>query len=182
MEKVCTECHTASRADEELRRGDAVRSQSLHLVKEAEKVLWVLDDGELLDPMPADRPPNPLAGPVLVTDGRMLYEDTSRIETLFFKMKKFDLAKTVKGAYHQNPAYTHWYGNAELKMDLVDIRSEASRLKKEMEPKAPPAVADRREETGRKLQVLKNRFDRGAITAEDYAREKAALLKESARP
>ena len=128
--------------------------------------------------MPADRPPNPLAGPVLVTDGRMLYEDTSHIETLFFKMKKFDLSKTVKGAYHQNPAYTHWYGNAELKMDLVDIRSEASRLKK----KAPPAAADGGEETGRKLKVLKNRFDRGAITAEDYARKKAALLKGSACP
>jgi len=45
-------------------------------------------------------------------------------------MKKYDYARTVKGAYHQNPAYTHWYGNAELKMDLVDIRAEASRLRK----------------------------------------------------
>jgi hypothetical protein len=129
--------------------------------------------------MPTARPPHPLRGEVLVTDSQMLYEETSHIERLFFKMKKYDLAKTVKGAYHQNPAYTHWYGNAELKMDLIDIDAEATRLReRKQSPAAVVAPSGEEDKTIEKaLEVLKNKFDRGALSAEDYAREKGELLE-----
>ena len=173
MVRICGSCHAPGFAKRELDRGDQVRSQSLAIVKEAEKIIWDLNDRGMLDPMPADRPPHPLSGPRLVTDNQMLYEDTSHIERLFFKMKKYDYARTVKGAYHQSPAYAHWYGNAELKMDLVDIKSEASRLK---ERKRGAAVASP-EDAEDQLKTLKNKFERGAISAEEYAKGKAEVLE-----
>jgi hypothetical protein len=180
MLQVCNQCHAPEFGKKELARGDAVRNQSLAIVKEAEKIIWDLQDHGLLDPMPADRPAHPLSGPKLVTDNQMLYEDTSHIERLFFKMKKYDYARTIKGAYHQNPAYAHWYGNAELKMDLVDIKAEASRLQE----RGGKGAANRAG-TGKTgvlsveedLRALKNRFERGAINETEYNREKAILLE-----
>lgn len=178
MLAICSDCHGERFARRELERGDAVRLQSKALVQEAEEIIWDLADRGLLDPMPQERPPHPLSGKRLVTDSQMLYEDTSRIERLFFKMKKYDLAKTVKGAYHQNPAYTHWYGNAELKMDLVDIRAEASRLREsggaDREVTVPAA-----DTTEQQLQILKKKYERGAISDEAYRAEKARLLEEA---
>jgi hypothetical protein len=177
MLQVCVTCHAEKFARSELARGDAVRTQSLALVKEAEKILWDLADRGLLDPDPKNRPPHPFAGHNLVTDSQQLYEDTSHIERLFFKMKKYDLAKTVKGAYHQNPAYAHWYGNAELKMDLIDIRAEADRLRRRGEPVQPAAVKENAPAAiESELRALKNKFDRGALSADAYGREKQKLL------
>ena len=171
MVQICSSCHAPSFARRELERNDQVRSQSLAILKEAEQIIWDLNDRGLLDPMPSERPPHPLSGPRLVTDSQMLYEDTSHIERIFFKMKKYDYARTVKGAYHQNPAYTHWYGNAELKMDLVDIKGEASRLKERK--KATPEAFSAEDE----LKALKSKFDRGAIGEEGYLTEKAKVLE-----
>ncbi|NIQ94098.1 MAG: hypothetical protein GWO11_08595 [Desulfuromonadales bacterium] len=187
MVGICVQCHSENFAATELARGDAIREQSLKLVEEAERIIWDLADRDLLDPMPRDRPPHPLRGNVLVTDSQMLYEDISHIERLFFKMKKYDLAKTVKGAYHQNPAYTHWYGNAELKMDLADIRSEASRLKRQAGLKSAPvdssagkqyrkAGQQKDKDIEKSLEVLKKKHGRGAISDEEYRRQKKVLL------
>jgi hypothetical protein len=178
MLQICNQCHAPEYARKELVRGDAVRTQSLAILKEAEKIIWDLSDRSLLDPMPDQRPEHPLSGKKLVTDAQMLYEDTSHIERIFFKMKKYDYARTIKGAYHQNPAYAHWYGNAELKMDLVDIKAEASRLRERggmkpesKKPTAPEASADM------ELRVLNNRVKRGEITESEYAIEKAKVLE-----
>lgn len=172
MVKICSACHAPNFAARELARGDAVQKQSIAIVKEAEKIILDLADRGLLDPMPENRPPHPLSGNKLVLDSQLLYEDTSHIERLLFKMKKYDYARTIKGAYHQNPAYTHWYGNAELKMDLVDIKAEASRLRKAGRTATP--------ETGTgveaELKTLRNSLERGAISEEEYRKQKQLLL------
>jgi len=173
MIKICSECHAPNFASRELSRGDAIQKQSATIVKEAEKIILDLSDRRLLDPMPENRPPHPLSGNSLVIDSQLLYEDTSHIERLLFKMKKYDYARTIKGAYHQNPAYTHWYGNAELKMDLVDIRAEASRLRR-AGGKGPAAGAG--ETGGEGLKVLQRKLERGGITPEEYETEKRKLL------
>ena len=182
MLKICSDCHASAFARRELERDDAIRGQSIAIVKEAEGIVWDLSDRKLLDPMPDRRPPHPLSGGVLVTDSQMLYEDTSHIERLLFKMKKYDYARTVKGAYHQNPAYLHWYGNAELKMDLVDIRSEASRLKQAGEVRellrTGQGAATPQGSLEERLKVLKNKAERGALSPEEHAREKERLLRE----
>lgn len=174
---ICTECHAPSFVQRELAADDAIRVQSGALTKEADAIVWDLFDRGLLDPMPADRPPHPLSGKTLVTDAQLLYEDNSHIERLLFKMKKYDWAKTVKGAYHQNPAYAHWYGNAELKMDLVDIRAEASRLKSASAPAATAATEAVEKKIEMELKALKSKFERGALSTEAYAKEKLKLLE-----
>lgn len=180
MLQVCNQCHAPEFARKELARGDAVRSQSLVILKEAEKIIWDLSDHGLLDPMPEQRPEHPLNGRKLVTDNQMLYEDTSHIERLFFKMKKYDYARTIKGAYHQNPAYAHWYGNAELKMDLVDIKAEANRLRERGEAhvagNGENKVADPAAVAEEALRALKNKVERGAMSEEEYGVEKAKVL------
>ena len=180
MLEVCSRCHSKNFTEQELANADAIRAQSRGLVNEAEKVIWNLADRGLLDPMPVDRPPHPLRGATLVTDSQMLYEDTSHIERLFFKMQKYSLAKTIKGAYHQNPAYTHWYGNAELKMDLVDIKAEARRLERAGQQPATPSEAASEQTTAveKELANLKNKVDRGAISQEEYRQKKQQLLDE----
>lgn len=178
MLAICGECHAPVFAARELARGDAVRDQSLALVKEAEGIIAALNDEGALVPMPDRRPPHPLSGNQLVLDAQMLYEDTSHIERLFFKMKKYDLAKTVKGAYHQNAAYTHWYGNAELKMGLVDIRSEAARLRERKERGGDARRPDGRRRVEEQLEALKKKAARGAITAEEAERERTRLLQQ----
>ena len=162
MIDICSRCHAPGFARRELAAADKIREQSLVIVQEAIEVVEDINDRDLLDPRPADRPGHPQRGHVLVTDGQMLYEDYSHIERLLFKMKKFSLAKTVKGAYHQNPAYTHWYGNAELKMDLVDIRAEASRLRKSAVIPAARAENEAGSSVDKELKLLKRRFERGA--------------------
>ncbi|NVN99545.1 MAG: hypothetical protein HXX17_09490, partial [Geobacteraceae bacterium] len=119
-----------------------------------------------------NRPPHPLSGNQLVIDSQLLYEDTSHIERLLFKMKKYDYARTIKGAYHQNPAYTHWYGNAELKMDLIDIKAEAGRLKK---GRAQGAVSNK-PTVEEELKTLEKKLARGAISDMEYQAEKKKVL------
>ncbi|HEY6838160.1 MAG TPA: multiheme c-type cytochrome, partial [Geobacteraceae bacterium] len=64
MLSVCGGCHAVSFARRELERGDAIRGQSLAIVKEAEGIIHDLDDRRFLDPMPDQRPPHPLSGAV----------------------------------------------------------------------------------------------------------------------
>jgi hypothetical protein len=174
---LCRTCHAESFARKELARGDTVREQSQGLVKEAEEIIGDLADHNMLDPMPDHRPPHPLKGSQLVLDNQMLYEDTSHIERLLFKMKKYDFARAIKGAYHQNPAYTHWYGNAEIKLDLIDIRSEASRLRERKKGGASELDTASGGTVEERLRTLKRKLERGALTPVEYEQQKQRLLE-----
>ena len=181
MLSVCIQCHSRSFSERELTSGDAILEQSKALIKEAADIIRDLADHDLLVPSLQERPEHPLRGRELVLDAQMLYEDISHVERLFFKMKKYDLAKTVKGAFHQNPAYTHWYGNAELKMTLVDIKAEAARLHASdatRDVKAQKQVEqDLYLPLEEELQILKRKHDRGAITADQYRERKQELFE-----
>jgi len=174
MLDICISCHARSFAERELKNADAVRRQTLALVEEARKIIRDLDDRGLLDPGPKERPAHPQRGDRLVLDGAMLYEDISHIEALFFRMNKFAAAKTFKGAYHQNPDYTHWYGNAEVKLLLNDIQGEARRLK---ERGQIPASDDR---PGEELtfEVLQKRHERGELSDAEYQEKKRQVLEQ----
>jgi hypothetical protein len=178
---ICTQCHAKSFSERELSQVDVILEQSQALVKEAETVIRDLADHDLLVPSLLNRPEHPLRGRELVLDDQMLYEDISHVERLFFKMKKYDLAKTVKGAFHQNPAYTHWYGNAELKMTLADIKAEAARLKAPVSVRnatvEKEAASDPYLSLEEELQILKRKHDRGAITSEEYRDSKQELFE-----
>ncbi len=175
MLDLCQKCHARGFAARDLNNVDAVRLQTLALVAEAQSIIRDLDDRGYLDPSPADRIAHPQRGAELVLDGDMLYEDISHIESLFFRLNKFAAARTIKGAYHQNPDYTHWYGNAEVKLLLNDIKGEANRLRERgggTRVSAGGALGEKA------LEVLKRRHARGELSEDDYADKKRQILEQ----
>jgi len=177
MLELCRQCHAPSFAARELKRADAVRAQTLALVEEARAIIRNLDDHGWLDPSPRQRVPHPQRGQELVLDGAMLYEDISYIESLFFRLNKFAAAKTFKGAYHQNPDYTHWYGNAEVKLLLNDIKGEARRLQ-ERAGQGGQNLPTRNSDPEQTLEVLQRQYQRGERDADAYRKAKQQVLEE----
>ena len=56
----------------------------------------------------------------------MKIRNLNAIEKMYFTAMKYENVKTWKGAYHQNPDYTHWYGWSALVMTLGEIGDEAT--------------------------------------------------------
>lgn len=130
MVTICMNCHSERFAKHKLSVADGIKVVSDGIVGEAITVIKGLYNDGLLNPMPEDRPENPFVGKKLLLTGHMLYEQTSGIEAIFFEMYKFDLIHAWKGAYHFSPDWSHWYGNAPLKLRLVRIRNEANHLRR----------------------------------------------------
>ena len=115
----------------------------------------------LLDPMPANRAPNPNFGQALVLGGQQLYGGTSAIEQLFFYTYKYDHVNTFKGAYHINPDYSHWFGWSEVNQDRDLIRGEESKLRHLAVPYDPGfTVTTEKPTTGQPVT-----FDASALAA-----------------
>ena len=136
MVAVCAKCHSERFARHKLASADAVKIASDAIAFQAIKVLRGLYKDGLLNPMPKDRPANPLSpgnqfpGEAWWLTGHQLYEQTSGIEAQFFRMYKFDLVHAWKGSYHFAPDWIHWHGNAPLKLDLSEILSEENTLRR----------------------------------------------------
>ena len=129
MLNVCAPCHSNRFSRESLERADAIKREADALVAESYTVIKALYDEKLLDPMPEDRPANPVVGHAFELGGQQLYENTSEIEQAFFRLFKFHHATTFKGAYHHSPDYLHWEGIVRMKMEMDKIRSEAKKLR-----------------------------------------------------
>jgi len=190
MLEVCSKCHSKTFAAQNLSDGDAIQQQSMALVKEADKIIRELDQEGLLLPSPSDRPAHPLSGHKLEIGPQMLYEDLSRVEALFFRMKKFFYVITYKGVFHQNPDYAHWYGNAPLKLALSEIRSEAALLKElkllrdRINNLANMDLTGANDATGSEtdlltldLRKLKEQFLKGELSKDEYESRREALFK-----
>ena len=126
---VCAPCHSNRFARESLERADAIKREADALVAASYALIEALYREGVLDPMPEDRPPNPVVGHAFEIGAQQIYENTSEIEQAFFRLFKFYHATTFKAAYHHSPDYTHWEGMAPMKMEMDKIRSEASRLR-----------------------------------------------------
>ena len=186
MLSICGECHTQALAARSLTDADSIREQSGKIVAEAQAIVEGLQRDGLLSPAPADRPPHPLAGSKFVTGSHMLYEDLSSVESLFFKLKQFYALIAFKGAYHQNPDYAHWYGNAPMKLALSEIKSEAALLRQVQVLKkrvdnlaaAPAMHKGGPEDLTRRLREIEERRLKGEIGIQEYERMKKQLLDE----
>lgn len=136
MVALCMSCHSERFARHKLASADAVKIASDAIAFEGIKVLRGLYRDGLLNPMPKDRPANPLSpgnqfpGEAWWLTGHQLYEQTSAIEAKFFRMYKFDLVHAWKGSYHFAPDWVHWHGNAPLKLDLSEILGEENTLRR----------------------------------------------------
>ena len=141
MLNVCAPCHSNRFSRESLERADAIKREADALVAESYTLIKSLYDEKALDPMPEDRPANPVVGHAFELGGQQLYENTSEIEQSFFRLFKFYHGTTFKAAYHHSPDYLHWEGIVRMKMEMDKIRSEAKKLKllavQKIGPKTP---------------------------------------------
>ena len=57
------------------------------------------------------------------------YDTMYPIEQVLWVMFLEHRMRTFQGAFHMNPDYTHWYGWAEMKRDLAEIKAEAAAMR-----------------------------------------------------
>ena len=116
VKEVCLQCHIKPLTLERFELADQVKQRAQTLLQEAEKVIRELEQEGLL--------------PKGVTLGRnQLYQGTSRIEAIYYRMSQFQNVYTWKGAYHFSADFAHWYGWAHLQMSLIEIKEEARKLR-----------------------------------------------------
>ena len=183
---TCNACHTRNFAARNLDDGDAIELQSKALVQEAQVIIDGLQKEGLLSPAPAERPPHPLFGRNFVQGPHMLYENLSSVESTFFKMKAFYAISAYKGVFHQNPDYSHWYGNAPMKLALSEIKSEAALLRKVETIKKRVdnlgAMSSGGKSDGddikKQLRELKEKRLKGELSEKEYEKTKGQLLDE----
>jgi hydroxylamine dehydrogenase len=113
---VCFQCHIKSLTLERFELADTVKQRAKGLLDEAEKVIRELEQEGIL--------------PKGVVLGRnQLYQESSRIEAIYYRMSQFQNVYTWKGAYHFSADFAHWYGWAHLQMSLIEIKEEARKLR-----------------------------------------------------
>ena len=113
---VCFQCHIKSLTLERLELADAVKQRARVLLDEAEKVIRELEQEGILRKG-------------LVLGKNQLYQETSRMEAIYYRMAQFQNVYTWKGAYHFSADFAHWYGWAHLQMSLIEIKEEARKLR-----------------------------------------------------
>jgi hypothetical protein len=191
MVEICANCHTRAMAGRSLGEADAIEEQSRALVLEAQGIVEALAEEGLLEPAPGERPGHPIFGSRFVIGPHMIYEDISSAEATFFRMMLFNYMSAFKGAFHQSPDYAHWFGNAPLKLNLSDLKSQAAllrqaaRTERRLEnlmasPGEPASAAPGGEATYAALQAelrrLRDRVIQGELDEEAYRREAGRAL------
>jgi hypothetical protein len=127
MEAQCTKCHAPGTVKAELGKADEIVRAGDRLMAEAIRVVSGLYSDGIL-PEPTDRP--------FHVDLLRFYEVEHPIEQKLYVMLMEHRMRNFQGAFHMNPDYQHWYGWAEMKRDLAEIRAEAKALRAEHEKKA----------------------------------------------
>jgi hypothetical protein len=124
-EEVCYQCHIKSLTSERFELADQVKQEARKVLAEAEKVIRDLESEGIL-------PKGVILGQ------SQLYQGTSRIEGLYYRMFQFHNVYTWKGAYHFSADFAHWYGWAHLQMSLIEIKEEARKLRELSKIKKAP--------------------------------------------
>ncbi len=120
MEKVCGQCHSASFYRQNLKEADAMIKEADKLMAEAiEIVAGLYTDGVL----------KPQEGKPAYPDLLTFYDAMTPIEQTLYVMFLEHRMRAFQGAFHMNPDYVTWYGYAELRKDLVEIRHEAAAMR-----------------------------------------------------
>jgi hypothetical protein len=118
----CAKCHAPSFAKAELDKGDEIVRASDHVTAEAIREVNALYRDRIL-PEPKNRPAS--------VDVLRFYEVENPIEQKLYVMLLEHRMRAFQGAFHMNPDYQHWYGWAELKRDLAEIKAEARELRRQ---------------------------------------------------
>jgi len=129
MVKTCTQCHAASFARGELKKGDEMIKEADRLMAEGIRIVSGLyADGVIKKPENYAYP-----FPDLLT----FHDSPTVIEQKLFVMFLEHRMRTFQGVFHSNPDYALWYGWSKMQQDLTEIKT----LAKEMRDKQQAAVS-----------------------------------------
>jgi hypothetical protein len=117
MVAVCTRCHSGRLVKTNLAYGDAMLREADQLMAEGIAVVAGLYKDGLLK------------GAGGYPDILTFYDAKTPIEQTLYVMFLEHRNRTFQGAFHNNPDYATWYGLAELRRDLVEIKAEAERIR-----------------------------------------------------
>lgn len=122
MLTICAQCHAKSFATAELEKGDAIIRAADHLLAEGIRIVAKLYEDKLLT--------KPEHFPYIYPDLLAFYEVNHPIEQALFKMFLEYRMRAFQGAFHANPDYTFWYGWAEMKAALTEIKNWDKELRR----------------------------------------------------
>ncbi len=121
MLNICAQCHSQAFAQAELEKGDQIIREADRLLAEAIRIVAGLYENGLLE--------KPAHFAYDYPDLLAFYEVQHPIEQKLYKMFMEYRMRTFQGAFHANPDYTFWYGWAEMKAALFEIKHMAEELK-----------------------------------------------------
>ncbi len=121
---VCKKCHSPNFVNENIRNAEKMIKESDKLFAEAiETVAGLYKDGLI------DKRPDYAAYPDLLT----FYDAGTKVEQTLYLMFMDHRMKSFQGGFHINPDYATWYGYANLKKDVVEIKDLAKKMRTEKE-------------------------------------------------
>ncbi len=118
--RICQQCHSPGYAERQLELADQIIKEADKLMAQAIDIVEGLYNDGILQ-RPKDQP--------FSVDLLRFYEVRHPIEQKLYVMFLEHRMRTFQGAFHMNPDYMHWYGWAEMKRDLVEIKHEAEQLR-----------------------------------------------------
>ena len=122
MEAVCQKCHSANFAKENLKNADLMIKASDKIFAEAINLVADLyKDGIIKKETNQATFPYP--------DLLTFYEVRTPIEQQLYLMFMDYRMKTYQAAFHGMPDYTTWYGYAEMKKTLVEMKEMAHQMR-----------------------------------------------------
>jgi hypothetical protein len=126
MVDICSQCHSRKYALTNLGNADQMIKEADKLIAEAITIVADLYDQEIILPE---------EGKAAYPDMLTFYDAITPIEQTLYVMFLEHRMRAFQGAFHMNPDYVTWYGLAEMKKDLVEIKHEAERMITENERK-----------------------------------------------
>ncbi len=122
MIDICSRCHSKSYARTNLQNSDAMIKEADRLMAEAIEIVADLYAKGIIEPE---------EGKPAYPDILTFYDATTPIEQTLYVMFLEHRMRAFQGAFHMNPDYVTWYGLAEMKKDLVEIKNEAKHMIRE---------------------------------------------------
>jgi hypothetical protein len=134
MIAICSQCHSKTYAENQLKLGDEIMQKADRLMAQAIDIVASLyEDGIIQKPAEYE-----FAYPdffyFMRTGGKSM-ETMSHIDQVLFEMYMKHRMRTYQGCFHVNPDYAYWYGWAMMTKDLGEIEELAHLLRKTHEPK-----------------------------------------------
>lgn len=119
MIRTCSRCHGRNYAKRHRENTDQLLKEADRLVAQAIETVAELYRAGII---PADK------GQVNFPNLGLLYEARTPIEQDLYRMLTDQRGVAVHGAFHMDPCFVTWEGQAALKQSLLDIRQQAKEM------------------------------------------------------